>query len=66
MKKKKNNNLYLLGCYTAFCLFTGRIDSEHTELKDTLEGDLGSTALQYFSSLVLEELILLSLSKCFL
>lgn len=45
--------MHLFSCFTALCLFTVRIYLEHTLLKDTLERDLGSAALQYFSSLVL-------------
>lgn len=45
--------MHLFSCFTAFCLFTGRIYLEPTQLKDTLERDLGSAALWYFSSLVL-------------
>lgn len=45
--------IHLFSCFTALCLFTVRIYLEHTQVKDTLERDLGSAALQYFSSLVL-------------
>lgn len=45
--------MHLFSCFTALCLFTGRIYLEHTQLKDTLKRDLGSAALRYFSSLVL-------------
>lgn len=45
--------MHLFSCFTALCLFTVRIYLERTQLKDTLERDLGSAALQYFSSLVL-------------
>lgn len=45
--------MHLFSCFTALCLFTGRIYLEHTQLKDTLERDLGSAALRFFSSLVL-------------
>lgn len=47
--------MHLFSCFTALCLFTERIYLEHTQLKDTPERDLGSAALQYFSSLVLSK-----------